>query len=277
MAAADDFYLFLMSNTESNNRIGDFRVRLAHPVRLDGKYEVALTDLVYPFTFDNLSDRAEGGGFHENSLLIHRPAGGAPDNRSAGSRVEVRVPTHNYATGAQLVELVNHGVAQAFRDVSYRETNRQSSTVEAAAPSIFHFNPVTGKCSSFFDTRYSFIELSSRLAYLLGFDSRKLEKGLHEARHPVHVGNELMFIYSDLVDFQMLSNVMAPLLKIVNMKGTCGQSSEVSFARPHYVPLLKNSFDSVCVQLKNDLDEVINFYSGKVAMTLHVRRRRAHY
>jgi hypothetical protein len=265
---ADDFYLFLMSNTESNNRIGDFRVQLAHSVQLDGRYEVALTDLVYPFTFDNLSDRHEGAGFHENTLLVHR---------SSGSPVLVRVPTHNYATGAQLVELVNHGVTQAFRDVSFRETNRQSATVEAAAPSVFHYNPITGKCSSFFDERYKSIELSSRLAYLLGFDSRKLEKGLREASHPVHVGNELMFIYSDLVDFQMLSNVMAPLLKIVNMKGAYGESSEVSFARPHYVPLLKNSFDSVSVQMKNDLNEVINFHSGKVAMTLHVRRRRAQF
>jgi hypothetical protein len=140
--SADDMYLFLMSNAESDNRIGDFRVRLARPVRLEGgggRYEVALTDLVYPFTFDNLSDRREDANFCENSVRVLSLDG--------STTAEVRVPTHYYGSGQQLVDLVNCGFGRLLREQA--ATGRAPLPPEM--PPILRFNPVTSRCMIDFD------------------------------------------------------------------------------------------------------------------------------
>jgi len=66
----DSFYVYLLSNTHDGNRIGDFRVQCANPVVLEGQYEVALTQIVYPYNFDVITDKLEENFSLENSVFV---------------------------------------------------------------------------------------------------------------------------------------------------------------------------------------------------------------
>jgi len=253
----DSFYVYLLSNTHDGNRIGDFRVQCANPVVLEGQYEVALTHIVYPYNFDVITDKLEENFSPQNSVF---------DTFEDCRVAEGRVPTKNYESGEELVAMVNYALK------TVRLVTDNSAVTDSRLEDAFTFDAMTGRCSVVVEVKK--IQPSRKLAYLLGFDHPVLGKGFQEAQHPVHLCQDLMFIYTNIVDYQMISNVMAPLLKMLCMKGKYGHSSEVSFDWPQYVPVLKNEFDTIKIELKNDKDEIINFHSGKVAMTLHFRRKR---
>jgi len=258
--AADSFYLYLMSNAEQGNLIGNFRVSLPAPLSFDGAYEVAVTNVIFPFTFDNITDAFEDWQFYENSIFVR-----LNEDRATGEKqaVEVRLPTTYCSSGETLVNLINN----------YITRNLKSKL--PGIKNVLEFNQMTRRCSANFRPLCKELWFSKKLAYILGFP--QILKENSEATHPIDECSELMFIYSDIVDFQMVSNVMAPLLRVMALKGKLGETCEVPFVRPEYVSLLKNQFDSVSIQIKNDRDNVINFHNGRIALTLHFRRKRFRY
>ena len=66
---------------------------------------------------------------------------------------------------------------------------------------------------------------------------------------------------------------MAPLLRIVPSSGSHGEVIRYVFNPTHYVPLLFKSFQTVKVAIRDDTGTVVPFESGKVVVTLHLRRR----
>ena len=65
-----DFFVTLLSNTNENDSISNFKVRLPNPIALKGEYSVALTRIIYPFTFDSINTRKEDVNFNANTIWI---------------------------------------------------------------------------------------------------------------------------------------------------------------------------------------------------------------
>lgn len=251
---ADHFYIFLLSNAQDNNHIGNFSVRLARAIKLDGPYEVALTNIIFPLTYDNVTEGVQDGQIDQNGIVVEMQEGDAV-------RLEqVSIPPANYDSTATLVQKINECFKLQFNE-----------RFPDIAP-MFHYDSITRRCKVTFRHRFGKILLSQNIAYLLGLPTLLRENVLN-APYPSHTANEFMFIYCDILDLQMVSNVMAPLLRIVTMKGQPGENCELEFDHPQYVPVLKSYFDNIKIELKNDLDRIIKFHSGKVAMTLHFRPR----
>jgi len=59
---SDDFYLTLPSNSEGSNTTSQFQVNLPQNISLDDAWEVALVDLIYPLSWNNIQ-RADQGTF----------------------------------------------------------------------------------------------------------------------------------------------------------------------------------------------------------------------
>ena len=61
MESESSFYLTLPSNTTTtfvNNKPQSYRVQLAKPISLEGKWEVALTEIQYPHNWTNITEES---------------------------------------------------------------------------------------------------------------------------------------------------------------------------------------------------------------------------
>ena len=247
-----------MSNTHEGELIGDFRVRLPAPLRFSGRYECALTEIIYPHTFDNLSEREEDAEYRENTVYIeylnHK-------GELRSSRLEI--PSGNYPHAEKLVNTLN----QRLRDALQRDAGVLLSDLP-----LISFDHVTNKCWLNVLLPAVAVSFSKKLAYVLGVDRHVRLKESFSGRHPVHTAKELIFVYADCCEFQILSNVMCPLLRVIAASGEFGTNVEHSIVRPHYIPVRSNDIDSIRIQLKNDQNETIPFHSGKVCIVLHFRK-----
>ena len=55
------------------------------------------------------------------------------------------------------------------------------------------------------------------------------------------------------------------------MSGKSGERVQVVYDKPIYVPLQKKNFDSIEIDIRNDIGKPIPFEYGKVIVTLHFR------
>ncbi len=121
-----------------------------------------------------------------------------------------------------------------------------------------------------------FIKLDPKLQYALGFAEPTMRKGVHKAAYPpdVQVGIRNMWIYTPLIEYQMVGPVMTPLIKIVPIRGSFGDQSIAEFTNPHYVDVLEKNFDSVEISIKDMSGNPMPFSFGGVVVKLHFRKKR---
>ena len=88
------------------------------------------------------------------------------------------------------------------------------------------------------------------------------------------LGNQSLFVYSDVADFSYVGDSCAQMLRIVPIKGTFMDIVTERFDIPHYVPVLRNHFESIQVGISTDLGDPAKFATGKSFIKLHFRPAR---
>ena len=86
-----------------------------------------------------------------------------------------------------------------------------------------------------------------------------------------------MYVYCDVLECVPVGDTTAPLLRIVEIGGQKGEMVHIQYDQPRYVPLQKKEFDSIEIDIRDDLGEKISFDSGKLIVTLHFRRAKESY
>lgn len=89
----------------------------------------------------------------------------------------------------------------------------------------------------------------------------------------LHAGQRLMYVYCDIASFVPIGNTKSPLLRVCNVSGSYGEIVRVTFDRPFYVPVSRREFDTILVDIRNELGQPMPFEFGKSVVTLHFRRR----
>ena len=90
-------------------------------------------------------------------------------------------------------------------------------------------------------------------------------------------GINYMMLYCDLLEHVPVGDTKAPLLRIVNANGTNGEIVHHLYDEPRYIPLQKKNFDSIELDLRDDLGKPIAFENGKLVVTLHFRQAKSAY
>jgi hypothetical protein len=88
---------------------------------------------------------------------------------------------------------------------------------------------------------------------------------------------EVMYIYANILEQQIVGDISAPLLRIVNIEGKYPDIIDKTFDFPHYIPVLVKDISDIEINIKNDLNEFIPFASGKAIIKLHFRKIRHPY
>ncbi len=123
------------------------------------------------------------------------------------------------------------------------------------------------------------VVLGSNLQYVLGFGSEvsyAFTKPVSIAAYPPDVSCALntLFVYTDLVEYQVVGNILAPLLRTVPITGVYGETVGCVFLSPHYLRLRKKTIDSVEINIKDSAGNNIGFQFGNTIVKLHLRQQK---
>ena len=230
----------------AENTSNEFTIHLPDPIELEGTgWEVALVELTYPHSWNNISAENDG-----NAIKVYELNG-------RESVATFHVPPSYYDSVETLLKVIKNRLKPEWIE--------------------FDYDKVTRRVSLNVDKDAKRVELGAQLAYVLGFDvGGKFQPGENIARYPPDLrgGIDSIFIYCNILEPQIIGNTKAPLLRTVGVSGDYGQIVEKIFDLPHYIPLLQRSFSTIKISIYSDQGRPIPFMFGKCIAKLHFRQNR---
>jgi len=244
------FYLTLPSNASMNlypkNTAVQYTIKLPRPVALDGgDWEVAFTELSVPAIFDNIL---------KNTCYV-KLIDECTDT--------VEHPSEIYIVREGYYNTVDSLVYELKMMLILLGISLEMEMDRVVLQNNGNYN----------------VHLNRTLMEKLGFiDMPELGFGL--GRHIVENPGDLteqtvptLFVYCDILEHVVVGDVMAPVLRMVDMKRkrTYGKMHETPHV-PLYVPLQKKHFDTVEINIMMDTGEPVQFAEGKSVTVLEFKR-----
>lgn len=241
------FYLTLPSDSSSkyypDNTTACFKTKLSERIELDGDYEVGLAQLIYPHSWFNFVN-------DDRSIWV-----------SAKNRDHV-FTKHIFSSG-----LFHDGNALV------KHLNDKINLPGI----IFHWLPFSRRMRLAINDGYSLIPSNEFKTYF-GFESieeQVVTPGKYYSTPGLDIQSHLrlMYVYCDIASYTFVGDFKAPLLRVCNTEGEYGQNIRLIFTHPHYIPLGRTSFDTLEINIKDEMGRAMPFEFGKAVVTLHFRRR----
>lgn len=258
------FYLTLPSNTEKDGTASNFRVKLPNKIKLEGDWEVGLAEIIYPYSWYNISSR-------DQNNMIYIKLSNVNGKKYIFDKVYI-LPGY-YESIFVLIKAINDAIkAKPIYN------NGEKLLVE------YGYNESTRKVFVTVDPNHVvFIMLSSRLREMFGFPednygyqrkSNHVYPHVSRAIKPPDLSShiETLYIYCDVIENQIVGSTLAPLLRIIDVNGNFGEIINKAFDNPHYVPLLTKDINFIEINIKNDMNDLIIYEFGKVIVKLHFRK-----
>ena len=240
------FYLHLPSNASldkfPNNTLTEYRVCLPQTISLTGEWEVALTEIHYPHSWNNVQ------GNVENRFYLR-------DQELDGMWEPLIVPPGYYSSVADLITRFNEVINanDRFKDKVQLSLDTLNRKV------IVHLQ---NKAKVYF----------SDIGQALGFSPNNVISSTSTAERAVHFHD--LYVYCDIIQSQYVEDALVPLLRAVPVEGKDGEGIGKSFIRPQYVSVSRKQFETIEVNIKRDTGESVPFELGEVLLTLHFRQSR---
>ena len=96
----------------------------------------------------------------------------------------------------------------------------------------------------------------------------------------IDAGYNHLFIYSDIVEYSIVGDTLAPILRVVPFKSSNSDENNDSqhinheIMNLHYVPVSKSEFDTIHINITGDSGYPVHFVIGKTIAKLHFRQVR---
>ena len=296
MESSSSFFITLPSNSchdiYPDNKASEYKVKLVKPIHLNHQYEVALAQIQFPHTWETL--RKDSNHFSYEVFET------TPDEFFIPTipRQELSIPAGYYSTlmdykGDKSKAFLN-SLQQAF-DKKERARGVEDTNI------VFDYNTHINKVEITVKNNY-ILHLSNAIAQVLGFEIYTNDKvSTNEYAHRMSIvdkhqcfeykpsynnfkytatyapdldrGFYSLYVYCNLCSPQFVGDSYVPLLRIVPNAGDPNSMVTLDIDNPHYVPVNVRSFDNVEINIKNDVDELVAFETGKVICKLHFRTK----
>ncbi len=242
----NEFYLTLPSNSSMNyfpdNTLAKFTTKLPAPVLLQDDWEVGIAEIIYPTSFYNVIDGS-------NYVCCFVPGEEIAKAVVTPGRYDDASSLFAAMTGAR-------GVPDHF-------------TLE------FEMHKITKRVITEIQHGHH-LKFDRELATILGYPSKTLTQVWTTATNPVDLHAPLpkaLFIYSDIVEPQVVGDLSAPLLRIVGIENEKFNNTVVqTYSPPHYVNVIRRQFETIEIDIRDDTGGRIPFQSGRVIVKLHFRQ-----
>ena len=297
----DQFYLTLLSDSSMDifprNSQCCFKVKLPQPISMEKQmWEVALVELIVPAQPTNIpldessfyvkvTHQEWIKRFHDKMTKHdHHEAVTTSSGRTyykdhkidkdGNLVVRLNIPPGNYSSPRHLTRTINDVFEEKCKVMIQSEKANIGITYSEHAKRVkVNFR------------EHVKIQFSDGLYKRLGGDptqqsSRYIEKEIFPYGVDLNMGINHLYIYSDIIEYNMVGHIQAPLLRIVPFKTSSSsdidngnQYQHQEFLNLHYLPIAKSEFDTIHINISGDAGEPIQFATGKSMVKLHFRRR----
>jgi hypothetical protein len=242
------FYVTLPSNSSMqyfpNNKCTNYITKLKSSIQLDGPYEVALTEITIPFNWSAVVD----GGFVVKNL-----------EKKIDETIKV-----NWYIDQSANEIVDH-----FNRLLQKKN----------LPLTFSYNIQTFLFRVYIPSDYSiqFIGTTGKeLGFMFTLAEGSPKKNYFQASNSIPPNankQSSVYIYSDIIEHQFVGDSFSPLLRTVSVPNNLryGDTINHNYIQPHYVPVSRNNFDNIEIDIRSDTGDAIHFLTGKVVVKLHFK------
>ena len=279
---SEEFYVNLPSNTrvtneaKQQNTTSKFRVALPREIRLDGNWEMALVEMQYPYSWDNLSAKHEIYNQLEIEIRLYRKYSDT-DKRQMYS---ITVGPGHYTNVKDLLTEIGHGTKRMLenvkKDKSIPMAERKEIIIELENLSKIKYNKHYQRVKLTGETKVgSGFLLSKKLAYMLGFKQEFLIPPVKASYPPdLRGGIDSIYVYCDICEPQIIGDTYEHILRILPVSGHYGEIVTNTFVDPHYIGVLRKNFSSIEIAINTDQNQPVPFAFGKCVVKLHFRKKK---
>lgn len=256
------FYLTVSSDSgchfQDSNSISRFKVHLGRVIELTGEWEVALFEISFPETFENVRDGA---------CIIHKENIGELPNSPVLLRVKSEhvIPNGFYHTTETFCNALNDITGDILHfevnDDKNNKTSVYANVVALAKEKVL----------------YTF---SANLSDILGFrrdiviaNNKTTES---EVACDLRKGMPLSLnVFSDIIPDQLVNNTHDKLLREVHLKPEkfkYGFQQHRNFERLVFLPVIKKNLEYLEFHIKDEQGREISFSHGTLKLVLLFRR-----
>lgn len=248
------FYVTLPSNASMSiyptNTLANYKTCLPKAIELNGQWEVALVEFIYPKNFYNIRS---GECFFDvraaqNETALHT----------------IRVPEGYYNNLEELTAEI-HNQARLLNGIV------QLSVMKRATQKSGENGKIMIRLR-----RGVVLTMSDSLMQIFGFETNTLvgddKEHVGVSTGDVNRSCNTIFVYCDIVQESIVGDVTAPLLRTLNVRGVQDEIVQMSYSNLIYIPLKRNYFSDVEISIKSESGMNIAFTSGRTIVTLHFRR-----
>jgi len=292
---SDEVWLTLPSNssmsTFSHNTLQNYVTRLAEPLNLNENYEAALAQITFPNSFSREQIQISRDGSDEAYLFTLKiKKSGNLEPIEKNYKLKCTEVGKKYYSMQHLTSCINREITEYRRSLPNSDPLGLGKGGASDKPFIKYdetyktYSVVNDVGSQY----YVRLALHHGLASKYGFRRDQFPLKPLRTETEVTTSNPVreissnsvqsVYVYTDMIMPQLVGDVRAPLLRICNPEGLAGDVTNKEFTRLQYYPLLKNSFQYVEIDLRDDEGAPIPFASyGRVVCVIHIRPRRHHY
>jgi len=222
-----------------DNTLSHFLVKLPQTITLEGSWEVALMEIHYPHSWYNV--------VAGKNRILYDATMGSEDHGI------ITLDAGYYHSIDSVIEAIRSKGLPDTISMVYNDTSKRVTVGLGPGAALFPFEG---------------------MAEMLGFPRRAIHN-TQVAPFQADIRTIYsLYVYSDLVEEQLVGDVRAPLLRIVNVEGENSDIITHAYNKPYFLPLKKREFDTIEIYIRDDTGQKVPFQRGKVIVTLAFRKRR---
>ena len=220
----DQFYLTLPSNSSlknyPSNTLSEYTTQLPRRIQIDGEWEVALAEIQYPRTWNNVKNR-------ENGVYVIPSTGNTPQAK--------HIPVGYYPDMTTLIKNINGVIAEAGQ--------------QAKDNIMFSYDSLSGRVHIEIKNGAQ-VSFLNDLATILGFEPIPFQRNIDKTTTSPRVADVdaalcNLYTYVDLISPQLVGDTEVPLLRILPVEGKHGDMVTKAFQNLQYLPIVKKQFSTV--------------------------------
>ena len=251
------FYVTLPSNSSRrefpDNSLTHYTTKLRNPIKLEGQYEVSLVEMIYPKNWKYRNDA---------NIRLYQ-------NNNSNEFTIIKVQFFVNETLKELLARLNNlfSISDTAAEIEYHDQSGK----------IFILLPENAK-----------LVFEDGIESVFGFNNFEFTGSLKENKELIVFYSEnvvnsklnninSLYIYTDIVEYQIVGDVNAPLLQVVSTGNEANSLIEKIYDSPHYIPVMRSNIETIEIDIRSDLGEKIQFQSGQVIIKLHFRRKNFYF
>ena len=245
------------------NTLTSFNTKLAKAIIPDdNKWEVALVEISFPKSWINVLE-GENEIYIEQNLKVKYltiPVKQYSNNYEFYHAIdECFASNHELGIAVYFIEKTGHIVFESSKGGVVYLSGKLALQIGFESDVVLAYKPDI--CSALISKHHKFLRHGNRI---------KLINLVN-----VNIGYDILYIYTDCIEQQLVGDVQAQLLRNVcvnNFDSIPMQTT--SFESPHYIPVARRDFDTIDINIRDETGRKVPFQFGHIVVKLHFRLRR---